>query len=588
MTVAVVTLAGMAVMLSTRAFFLAPEGWSALAPDEAQRAWHALQVMQGRLIYRDLWVQYTPISFYWHALAFSLFGPSLAAIRLALVATGTVTLGLVAWVANYLGGRLAAVLAGGLFLTFGIPCYNSGYPAWESMAFSMAALAVVIRTRAARTAWIAGLLAGLSTMTKINVGALTLMAVMTVLAMRCSRPIRATVGGGAFVAVGWLVRDMPLAERLFQLLLPLAVLLAAALRPANGQGSPRALAAAGLGCATACIVVLAPFAVTLGPGEVFHSVVREPLRFSALIRYSSPVLRLGPAAYAAAACWAAALVLPGIGGPKGRIAATAAAILGAIPLALDGFGVLPGVTMAVRFLLAPVLVVATAIRPASTPAALAAATWAGFLHVQLYPGQSGMHLAWALVPAWPLLVGVTRAAAERGGRFVWVLPVVLFATQLAHGAAVLVHTDWVRLDQRRGGISVPRQDAVELTAVIDQVRGETPSSVLDLTSGCLVAFLAESPCPLRHAYFWRGFLTPAAEEAEVRELSKAPPPVAVRRSRGRDQFRWDAIAGYAPTLARWLDGAYRVTRSVGRYEILAFIEDGAPTAGESRSARTGR
>ncbi|MBN1424422.1 hypothetical protein JXA88_07690, partial [Candidatus Fermentibacteria bacterium] len=354
MTVALVTLAGMAVLMGLRAYFLSPEGWSALAPDEAQRAWHALQVTQGRVIYRDVWVQYTPLSFYWHALAFWIFGPSLAAIRLALVATGTLTLALVASAASRLGGSRAAVTAGVLFLTFGVPSYNSGYPAWEAMVLSMGALAIVLRWRSHRSAFAAGLLVGLSMMTKINVGALSSLALAAVYASGCSRLVRMAVGLGSMAVMAWLLRSMPPAESLVQFLLPLGAVLAVLMWRNPHQNSFRSLLAAVTGCALACIVVLAPFALTLGASPVLNAVIGEPLRFSRLIAYDSPILRLGLPVYGTMACWVAALTIPFVA-RRLKPVALAAAVGGVILLLLDACGLLPGLTMGARFLMAPVV-----------------------------------------------------------------------------------------------------------------------------------------------------------------------------------------------------------------------------------------
>lgn len=569
MTVAAVTLVGMAVMIGMHAYFLAPEGWSTLAPDEAQRAWHALQVTQGRLIYRDLWVQYTPISFYWHALAFRVFGPSLEAIRLALVATGTLTLALLASVAHRLAGARGAVLAGALFLTFGIPSYNSGYPAWEAMAFSVASLWVAMNARSFRSACVAGVLAGLATMAKINVGCLTLLALLTVLSLHCRRVVRTVVAPPVFLTAVWLVREMPAPEAVAQFLLPLGLVLAAVIGLEGKEGRAVVLGASLLGWSAACAVILMPFAVRMGCAPLLEAVVAEPLRFSRLIRYESPILRLGPAVYAEAACLAAAVVLPFT---RLRPAASAAAALGAAAgLTLSCVGALPALLTGLRFILIPAMVTVFVLTQRHDRDLLKVAVWAAMLHLQVYPSQSGMHLAWALVIGWPLLVGISRATAARGGRMIWCVTAVLGLAQLCQGATVMIHTRWARVDLPRGGIAIPMHDEEELVSLLREVRRDGPSSLLDLTSGCLVAFLAELDCPLRHVYFWKGFLTPSDQEAEVARLSRDPPPVAVRRHAGRAQFRWDVIAESAPILARWVAERYRVLAVVGRYEVLARV-----------------
>ncbi len=431
----------------------------------------------------------------------------------------------------------------------------------------MGALALV-RTRCTpRGAFAAGVLAGMALMTKINVGALALLGLLGVCALRCPRAVRAAVAVGSLGAVAWLVRDMPFPERAVQFLGPLALTSFVALREPPGPASVRVLLSALAGCGCLCLLVLAPFAAAMGVAPLLEAVVGEPLRFSRLIAYDSPVLRLGPVPTLGAACWVGALSLPSLA-PRRRALVILAALAASSPAILDLLGVTPGATAGLRFLLVPALSVAIALQRlvgTGDPRLLGEALAAAFLHCQVYPSHGPMHLAWALVLAWALIGGAARANRRP---VLWVLPLALLAAQVESGVASFLRTEWAPLPGPRGKIMVPRAQAEELAAVVDRTRGA--DSVLDLTSGCLVAFLAERPCPLRHAYFWRGFLTEQDQTREVSILTRAPPPMAVRRSIGRAQFRWDTISRYAPVLASWVDSHYVPTDRFGAYELLVW------------------
>lgn len=571
---------GITILWFFRGYFLAPEGWGRLAPDEAQRAWHALRVTNGEIPYRDFWVQYTPFSFYWHALLFKIFGPSLHSIRIGLFVCGSLLLLLLFSITRKLAGGFSPVLAMTLFVSFGILCYNSGYPAWYAMAFSMGSLALLLRSRPNKFSTVlAGMLAGMAVLTKVNIGVFSFLAFMVVLSSHLTTVYRIGISSMCFIAVSWLLRGVPSATSIPQFLLPLGLVLFAFSRCGDDTHRiPTSHLGLGIGgFAAAAVIGSLPFLNAVGFQGLWSAFITEPLRFAPHIAYHSPIWSLSKLTYVTAIVWVAAVFVCRFHHEKWYLCG-AIILLGVLPFLAEAITLSRRfyISAGFRFLLIPILLIGTAVfllrrdRSIRKPLIAVVAVWTAFTAIQVHPGQNNMHIAWAYVAVWPLLSAIgSLSGKHRFHGILIVLPLSLCLAQLSGDMAQLKHIHWTRLDVDRGGILIPAKDTGPIENVLNELNDLPPQTpVLDLTSGCLMAFLAERSCPLRHGYFWFRFLTESAQSTEVALLEKEPPPVAVRRSKGGSQFRWDSIRQYAPILGSWVDETYEVVNTIGPYEIL--------------------
>jgi hypothetical protein len=142
--------------------------------DEGSTAAQAMRVLRGELIYRDFFTVVTPFSYYTVAALLRLFGESLMVLRWAALVTG---LG-IALTALLITRRIAswpfAATAALMTTVWGWFLVTPNFYSWEAALFSLIALACYVYGSPSRNAMIAaGVMTGLTAMTKQNTGAYT-------------------------------------------------------------------------------------------------------------------------------------------------------------------------------------------------------------------------------------------------------------------------------------------------------------------------------------------------------------------------------------------------------------------------------
>jgi 4-amino-4-deoxy-L-arabinose transferase-like glycosyltransferase len=154
--------------------------------DEGTILYGAALVRDGAVPYRDFFGPMGPVSFYWLALWFRLFGTSWVVSRAVLLLTGASTVCLVFWITRQTYGRYAAALSASLCAILTIPIWPGSNHHWDANLFFLAALAVTVMwQRERRTAWLmaAGAAAGVTAGIMIQKGLLAFAAVLTAVAL---------------------------------------------------------------------------------------------------------------------------------------------------------------------------------------------------------------------------------------------------------------------------------------------------------------------------------------------------------------------------------------------------------------------
>ncbi len=515
----------------------------------------ARQVLAGAVPYRDFWAIYGPAQYWTVAGLFKLLGTSIlteriwdSLVRAALAAT-TYAL------ARRLGGRGAALAVWLLTLGWLWLVKFYGYPLLPAALFGLLAVARLLGRGAARaprrTAFLAGMLAGVAALFRPDIGVYTLVAAAIWMATDAgagrdegvSPPARARVARLGYLAAGaaalglpvliYLVSVVPLADLSLQLVvypatiypgtrtLPFPSLVAPIAQVLRGAGPAGALDQVSRALALySPWLILAVAGVRLwrdrGPARAGHLDVhlRRAAALLALVVLLYGVKSAGQAARAACRPCAAARLRPGrpprLRREPRRTARRAGGGRRAARRALLGAGP----------------------RPARRPAGL-------------HAGRE------------------SRAGARRSGR--------------RHEGSG---------DSRpRGPVEVPpaaahfRLDADQLAAV-DFIRTHTaPGDLLfvgngrhDLAFGSdvLFYFLADRTAATRHHEFNPGVTTSAAVQAEIiRALRAAEVPYVVRTDRfdrAREPNRSSVSSG-VHDLDRFLQLDYVPVARVGRYEI---------------------
>ncbi len=182
--------------------------------DEGSTASQALRIVHGQLIYRDFFTVVTPGSYYTIAWLFQIFGQSLMVMRWAALVTGLGVLVTTLAVTRRLAPWPFAAAAALMTTVWGWFLSTPNFYSLEAAAFALLALALFLRG----PGWIitAGMAAGMAAMTKQNVGAYTVAALLSTIwggaifdpAVDVKRRLRESgrfIGGVAVVVVPVLV-----------------------------------------------------------------------------------------------------------------------------------------------------------------------------------------------------------------------------------------------------------------------------------------------------------------------------------------------------------------------------------------------
>jgi len=184
--------------------------WGDLLIDRGRELNTPLRLARGEMLYSDVRFIYAPLSPYFNAALYKLFGVSLDVIYTNGIITTSLILGLVYWLARRLMRPAAAALAalGVLWLCAFKPSGNFIFPyafsALHGCALGLAALVLLVQfveTEQRRFLFAASLVAGIALVTKTEYGFPALLAGVAAAGLTSSRSRVATMGAMAmFVA----------------------------------------------------------------------------------------------------------------------------------------------------------------------------------------------------------------------------------------------------------------------------------------------------------------------------------------------------------------------------------------------------
>jgi hypothetical protein len=144
--------------------------------DEGYRLYTSLRMLRGETLFSDFFTAYPPFSFYFHTLAYAIFGVKVSSVRIVLICSQVSTTLLTYVVSRYLMNRWFSLLAAFFTIAFGIVYLNMGYSGWYVIPCMLSMTLFLFR-------WItsnctsrfalfnAGLFAGLATSIKLRDGA---------------------------------------------------------------------------------------------------------------------------------------------------------------------------------------------------------------------------------------------------------------------------------------------------------------------------------------------------------------------------------------------------------------------------------
>jgi 4-amino-4-deoxy-L-arabinose transferase-like glycosyltransferase len=149
--------------------------------DEGSTAAQALRVLNGELIYRDFFTVVTPASYYTVAGLFQLFGPGLMVLRWAALVTGLAILLVTLLIARRVMSWPFAAAAALMTTVWGWFLVTPNFYSLQAALFALLALWCYLRhVERPHTRWmvLAGVFAGLAVLTKQNVGAYAVAAIV--------------------------------------------------------------------------------------------------------------------------------------------------------------------------------------------------------------------------------------------------------------------------------------------------------------------------------------------------------------------------------------------------------------------------
>ncbi len=155
--------------------------------DESTYIYGALEMLKGRLIYRDFWVFYPPGIFFLAIGAFTLLGKSLFAVRLVLIAGACVTTGVLYLLGRRFMPRLPSAVASILFIVAGVNLWPVFGHHWNStFALVCSAYFMVLFLERPRNGFLvlSGLFAGATLLLQLHKGVPLVAASLAILLAR--------------------------------------------------------------------------------------------------------------------------------------------------------------------------------------------------------------------------------------------------------------------------------------------------------------------------------------------------------------------------------------------------------------------
>lgn len=158
--------------------------------DESTYIYGALQMLKGKAIYRDFWVFYPPGIFFVTVAAFSVFGKSLFAVRLALMLAASLSTAVLYLLGRRFMPKAPSVLASALFIMLGVNLWPVAGHHWHStFALIFCAYFIVRFLDRPRNAYLAlaGLFAGATMLFQLHKGAPLVAGVILILLIKSFR-----------------------------------------------------------------------------------------------------------------------------------------------------------------------------------------------------------------------------------------------------------------------------------------------------------------------------------------------------------------------------------------------------------------
>ncbi len=501
---------------------------------------------RGRLLYRDVVYWFGPLTPYFHAALFRVFGSGFGTLALAGALAAAATLAALFAAVVRVADRASAALWTALAIPALVFMPNSGgaivgmgYRIWHAAALSLLALlfAGADGPRGARSGW-AGVASALAGLCRVEWGlaALAACALVLVRRRRPGEPVRLLALLAAFAAVSGAVwafflaragaRALLVEQPVFLLHIPKEIPAGsslAGLRPWR-EGLPNLVY-------SACVWYGAWLALEL-----------VTLR-SDRVRMRSRLRRLGIVLVVAAVC-------AGLGALEGPVLLGAAPLVCLVALvrslrggrtareaSLSGFGAMGLLASHRRFFF-------LGDAPYVAPPLLFAFVAAAGLAASLAEEEAAAAERPRLAAAYRAALGIVAALA--------------FAARIAFYLA----EERVPIRGTAGMLTAPPETARAIEDVAGAVASDTPpgSGLVVFPEGEVVNFLSGRPNPLRHELYLPGYLTEANESDVLAELERARPAAIVVWRRPTAEYGHGLFGeDYGRSIAAWIAGRYAIS-----------------------------
>src|SRR5574338_11031 len=607
--------------------------------DEGYRLYPPLRLLEGQVLFRDLFTPYPPLSYWLHAAAYEMFGVRISSVRVVLALSQLATTLTSYAIARRLMGRGFATAAALLTVAFGVVRLNMGYSGWYVVPLSMLTVLFLFRYLESeglrrRELLLAGAFAGLVLATKLRDGAWVVAAgLVSILVWRTfrdfepgwRRPARFPAAYAAHLLLPLLVLAMlagssgprehlamevhvlddVLPERVALFLLPsLTVSLALLLRQICFRGAVHSrtgllaaeVAIFGAGVAAITLPWLLYYLRAAGAEALYEQVVTVPMAMKErLVRWYLPPMRSAFVAAAAGLALVALAAFP----PADRWRVPAAVLLGAGLLTATALYALGApLAMAGHFVLLPaasgiaLLVVCRHWRRPNVFSLQLAVlgVFNGTAAMSLHPWADFNHWLWAAPPAFVIACLAASRAGAAWAPLRWIAAAcvaVIVAVSLQRGFEPVLTAPraWLR-NAPRADVAMDPASARQTQRVVDFVARYVPEdeAILEVP-GSFYSFVTGHPQAARLDYFWILDAATWDEAREIETIRRKDPTYAFVRE---EPFTSDWRALF-PAVARFVDASYVPVAKLGYVTVLRKRSSplaGHPLARDAPGAQT--
>jgi 4-amino-4-deoxy-L-arabinose transferase-like glycosyltransferase len=556
--------------------------WISPVTDSGREMDLPLRLMNGELLYRDVYYLYPPFSPYFHSFLYRIFGVSLDVLQ----AGGVICALLIAWMCYRIARRLMtpsesalaviAVVVVCVFKPGGNLIWPYAFAALHGMVFALGALLLALRyteNEKRRELAAAGVLIGLAAITKQEFAAAAICAVIGAVVWlrrawfkRLATDLALAAASASLIAlpvyaallgfIGWkiVVEDC----HLFFTHLPSSLVLYNAQR--SGLAFPLGSLAQMIGAAAVGVAMLSAAALLAGvpmrlrqtgqsgqtgqAGQSERTQVRWTwialggallvvlvIRLIAGEEWDGSPMRALPflTLWMIVAGWRRWKLKNGEGAALFIIALYSLAVLARVVLRVPSGGAFGGFFLPTSLIL--------------------------FCYLFLRAAPE-------VVGRWAQDLSVARRTRLIGA---WMLIALLMATAVVYGARYRFNFNY-ELKTPRGDLFVRRPIGEAFREALDFIaeRSNPEDAIAVLPEGGDLAFLSQRRMPLRLQIFHPGFLDEQGERAEIERLQASQARYALIVNRSMHEFGADAFGrDYFPTLGRWLDENYRLVKVCG-------------------------